>query len=131
MLVGIGIDCVQISRMEKSLKNEQFLQRVYSEQEQQMLAAASGAKLHSTAAANFAAKEAFLKAAGVGLGSFALSSIAVLRATSGQPYYLLSGKAQEYCEQNGITAHLSITHEAGLAMATAILEQQNAQGNRI
>lgn len=76
-------------------------------------------------AANFAAKEAFLKATGLGLAGFALADIAALRRESGAPYYAFTGSAADYMARNNLTAHLSLSHEkgtAGMAMAYCILE---------
>ena len=73
-IFGIGADLCQSSRMERCLQREAFLHRVFSAQEQALLAARSGKARWETAAANFAAKEAFLKACGVGLGGFALAA---------------------------------------------------------
>ena len=72
---------------------------------------------------NFAAKEAFLKAAGTGLGGFALTDLTVLRKESGAPYFALTGPAAEWTAANALTSHLSLTHENGLACAFVILEQ--------
>ena len=71
----------------------------------------------------FAAKEAFLKAAGTGLGGFALTDLTVLRKESGAPYFALTGPAAEWTAANALTPHLSLTHENGLACAFVILEQ--------
>ena len=73
--------------------------------------------------ANFAAKEAFLKACGTGLAGFALAEIGVLREASGAPRYALEGRAAAWAAANRVTAHLSLTPEAGLACAFAVLEQ--------
>ncbi len=56
-------------------------------EEQALLAALGDKHRAETAAANFAAKEAFLKAAGTGLGGFAMPELAVLRRESGAPYF--------------------------------------------
>ena len=85
-ILGIGVDLCAPARMERALGREAFLHRVFSPEEQAMLAARSGKAKWETAAANFAAKEAFLKACGKGLGGFALAEIAVLRRESGAPY---------------------------------------------
>lgn len=122
MTVGIGVDCTQIERIEKSIQQSHFVQRVFSAEEQALLAQRSGKRAAETAAGCFAAKEAFLKAAGVGLGGFALSDIAVLRHESGQPYYKLAGAPADYCAQHSITPLVSLTHEGGFAMAFAVFE---------
>ena len=85
MIRGVGTDLVQTDRLEKSLQNPSFVRYVYAPAEQKLLESRAGRRRLETAAANFAAKEAFLKAAGVGLGGFALSDLAVLRRASGAP----------------------------------------------
>ena len=124
MIRGVGIDAVQIARMKKSMARGHFAQRVFSAEERAALALLSEARRTESAAACFAAKEAFLKAAGRGLGGFALCDIAALRRESGAPYYALSGTAAAYLKENGLTAHLSLTHEGGLAIAVALLEEK-------
>lgn len=122
MILGIGTDLCQVSRMEKSLSRPAFAAHVFSLREQQLLDSRSGRTRWETAAANFAAKEAFLKACGTGLAGFALAEVEVLRGPSGAPYYQLSGRAGEWAASRQVTAHLSLTHEAGLACAFALLE---------
>lgn len=131
MIYGIGCDLCEITRTEKSLlgaHGETFARRVYGSREQAAL------KLPWTetppksqcrsAAADFAAKEAFLKAAGRGIGGFDLAEIQALRQESGAPYYALSGGAKAWLEENGLTAHLTLTHEGNMAMAVCILEKR-------
>lgn len=123
MIYGIGTDLCESARMERAIAREPFLQRVFSEEEQTLLISHTGKRRAETAAANFAAKEAFLKACGRGLGGFALSDIGVLRRESGAPYYALSGEAARWVQEQHLTAHLSLTHDAGLACAFTVLEQ--------
>lgn len=121
MIYGIGIDSTSVERMAGKLQKEHFVQRVFGEQERALIAQKK--KLTAqTAAANFAAKEAFLKAAGTGLGGFELADIQALRKESGAPEYRLSGTALEYITQNHIRPHLSITHEGDIATAFCIFE---------
>ena len=123
MIAGVGVDMVRIERMEKSLGSEAFWQRVFGEEERAFLLSLSPRKQPESAGANFAAKEAFLKACGTGIGGFALCEIQVLRAESGAPYYALTGQAAAWLEENRLTAHLSLSHDGGLAQAFTILEQ--------
>lgn len=126
MIYGIGVDGVDMARMAKSLARPRFVQRVFGEGERALLAAAPNARARcQTAAGCFAAKEAFLKANGLGLYGFALAQVQALRAKSGQPYYSLSGAAAAHCAALGLRAHLSITHEGGLALAFAVLEKDS------
>lgn len=121
-IYGIGVDLCQTARMEKSLEKEAFLRHTFAPAEWALLQSHRGKARVETAAANFAAKEAFLKAAGTGLGGFALADIAALRDAAGAPYYALTGTAAQWLAQNRLCAHLSLTHEAGLACAFAVLE---------
>lgn len=64
MILGVGIDLCDAGRMEKSITRQSFLDHVFAPKEQALLAALGDKHRAETAAANFAAKEAFLKAAG-------------------------------------------------------------------
>ena len=122
MIAGVGADMVRVERMEKSLASEAFWQRVFGAEERAFLKKLSPAR-KAASAANFAAKEAFLKACGKGLGGFALAEIQVLREKSGAPYYALRGAAAAHLAEKGLHAALSLSHEAGLALAFAVLEK--------
>lgn len=126
MIKGIGVDTTTVERVAESMQNEHFLQRVFSAEERALFAGRSEKHAAESAAGCFAAKEAFLKAAGRGLGGFALADIAVLRKESGAPYFVLAGEAAQFCKQNALRAHLSITHEGGLATAFVLLEENPA-----
>lgn len=128
MILGVGIDLCEAQRIEKSLKKASFCEYVYAPAEQALLAGLAGKRRAETAAANFAAKEAFLKAAGTGLGGFALAELALLRAENGAPYFELSGRAAAWAAQRGLTVHVSLTHEKGLASAIVVLEEHQPKG---
>ena len=132
MIFGIGCDLCAIPRMEKSLTGPHgaaFGRRVFGPEERLALGldpedpAPLTPRRIASAAADFAAKEAFLKACGTGIGGFALCEIQVLRKESGAPYYALTGQAADWLKQNRLTAHLSLSHDGGLAQAFTILEQ--------
>lgn len=104
-----GIDLVEIKRIEKSLKNPRFLKRIYSESELSQYA--DGNIPPQSAAGAFAAKEAFLKALGVGIFDIPLYEISVMHRPSGAPYFSLSGKAESLASTRGLSdIALSITH---------------------
>lgn len=121
---GLGMDLCEITRFEKVLeRGDGFLQRFYAPEEQAYLAG-RGAMVAQSAAAMFAAKEAFLKAAGIGIsGGVPLSDVAVHHEDSGRPVYALGGKALEVLHAMGAQeAWLSLSHEAGMAAAVCVLE---------
>lgn len=128
MILGIGIDLCAAARIEKSLGKPAFCDYVFAPAEQALLGSLGGKRRAETAAANFAAKEAFLKAAGTGLGGFALPELALLRAANGAPYFELSGRAAAWAKQRGLTVHVSLTHENGLASAVVVLEEHQPKG---
>jgi len=123
-MTGLGIDLCEIARIEAAVrKNDGFLTRYFTEEERAYLAARGNAAARS-AAAMFAAKEAFLKALGEGLGGgVALADVGVTHDERGCPGYALSPKARARMEAGGAqNALLSLTHEAGIAAAVCVLE---------
>ena len=123
-MTGIGIDLCEIARMERLLaKSDLFLQRYFAPEEQAYIQS-RGKTAAQSMAAMFAAKEALLKALGIGIdGSIPLTDICIHHAQSGQPCYRLSVAAQTVLEATGASrALLSITHEGGMAAAVALIE---------
>ena len=80
----------------------------------------------ASAAADFAAKEAFLKAAGTGLREpFSLREIEAVRQENGAPAYRFSGQTAAWVAQHRLRARLSLSHEGGMALAFCTLEEEN------
>ena len=122
MILGLGIDIVEVSRLEKWLKDNKLLQRFFSEEEiEYVLSKENGAA--RSLAVRFAAKEAFGKALGTGLAGIELKDIAVANDKTGRPFLKLSGTAlQVLKEKGGASIHLSLTHEKTTAAAVVIIE---------
>ena len=125
MLYGIGCDLCEIAHLEKSLTGAHaaaFIRRVYGEAERAALSLDEPLPA-GRSAANFAAKEAFLKAAGTGLREpFSLCEIEAVRLESGAPAYHFSGQTAEWMQAHGLAARLSLSHEGGMALAFCTLE---------
>ena len=117
MCKGLGLDLCQISRMEELAHDERFLARYFTEEEAAYIAS-RGACAAQTTAGIFAAKEAFVKALGVGV-TIPMRDVGVTHTVSGQPCYALTGKAAELA--SGCTCMLSISHEADMAVAVCII----------
>ncbi len=121
---GLGIDLCGVERIERELKRGYaFLHRFFTNSERAYIAS-RGQMGAQSAAAMFAAKEAFLKAVGTGIGGgIALDEIAVEHLPGGAPVYRLTGAAQARLGELGAErAFLSLTHEAGMAAAVCVIE---------
>ena len=116
----IGIDMVEISRIEKSLKNKLFLARYFGREEQKTFEKKLDFK---GVAGNFCAKEAFSKVLGTGIRDFSLSEVQILNDDLGAPHIHLSGNAKEICEKLGFkNFSVSITHTKATAAAVVLGE---------
>lgn len=128
MVVATGVDIAEIDRVERALDaahGERFRDRVYTPGEQRYCEGRRRGRGQSYAA-RFAAKEAVMKALGVGWGQHAAwCDIEVVRAKGGPPRIELSGAARETAARLGITRwSLSITHAAGMALAFVVAERE-------
>ena len=124
MIVGTGIDLVEIGRIQNSIDRygSRFLNRVYTVAEQAYCLRKR--KAAESFAARFAAKEAGAKALGTGI-SFGVNwlEIEVVRAPGGRPTLRFHGRAAQIAAAMGVVrSALSITHTAALAMASVVLE---------
>ncbi|UFS70891.1 holo-[acyl-carrier-protein] synthase [Geomonas sp. RF6] len=125
MIFGTGVDIVEIARFERFVKegNDPLFQRLFTAGE---LAYCSGKK-HSAQhyALRFAAKEAFLKALGTGLrAGLSWQDMEVVHDSMGKPSLSLRGRALElFREAGGVSCFLSLSHDAGCAVAMVILER--------
>lgn len=124
MIVGSGIDLVEVARIQKSVDRfgRRFLDRVFTESEQAYCLRKKN--FAESLAARFAAKEAAAKALGTGIShGVSWREIEVVRARSGEPGLRFSGRAAVVAMRRGVHhAALSLTHTAGLAAASVVLE---------
>ena len=125
MIVGTGIDLIEVKRIRQSLARfgDRFRSHVYTAGE---VAYCDARKVHSdeSYAARFAAKEAAAKALGTGIGmGVAWREIEVRRQPGRAPTVALSGRAAARAESLGVRSiTLSITHTAEYAMALVNME---------
>jgi holo-[acyl-carrier protein] synthase len=124
MIYGIGIDVIKINRFECSLARwgERLCRRIFTPQELSSCQAKARPGQHL--ALRFAAKEAFLKAIGVGMfQGIGWKEIEIANETSGRPHLVLSGKAKKICRDRGIKEiFVSISHEKDYGVAQVLLE---------
>ena len=116
--MNVGIDTVEIKRIEELLKKDAFLSRVFSAEEQKEFALKNNKSEHIAAA--FAAKEAFSKAIGTGIAGFALTEVSLLHFENGKPYLSFSGNALSIVKENNYAFDVSVTHTASVATAIVI-----------
>jgi holo-[acyl-carrier protein] synthase len=117
---SVGLDAVEVDRFRKVLaRTPGVAQRLFTDAER-----AYGERAKDPAprlAARFAAKEATMKALGVGLGAFKFHEVEVVRAESGKPSLRLTGAAADLAASQSVTElHLSITHTDRTAEAVVI-----------
>ena len=124
MILGSGIDLVEIGRIQQSLERygQRFLNRVYTSAEQAYCLRKR--KAAESLAARFAAKEAGAKALGTGISrGVNWLEIEVAREPGGRPTLRFHGRAAEIAARLGVVhTALSITHTSDLSMANVILE---------
>jgi holo-[acyl-carrier protein] synthase len=124
MIVGSGIDLVEIGRVQRSIDRygQRFLDRVYTAAEQAYCLRKR--KSAESFAARFAAKEAGAKALGTGIShGVNWLEIEVAREPGGRPTLQFHGRAAEFAARLGARrSSLSVTHTAELAMASVVLE---------
>jgi holo-[acyl-carrier protein] synthase len=121
-VVGLGVDVVDMDRFRTVLaRRPRLAERVFTEGERRY--AFSKADPVPRLAARFAAKEATMKALGVGLGAFRFADAEVVRAPSGEPSIRLGGRAIELAGERGATRlTLTMTHSDLVAVAFVVAE---------
>lgn len=119
MIVGIGIDIIEIPRIAAAVANDRFNSRVFTTKEFDQ-----GQHSPNRLAGFFAAKEALLKALGTGLAGFSWQEMEVGHDALGAPQFGVTGKVADYIAQKGVNRiHLSISHCREYAVSQVILEK--------
>jgi holo-[acyl-carrier protein] synthase len=123
MVRGVGIDIVEVPRIERAVARwgEAFLARVFTDRERAHAASAPGAV--QRLAGRFAAKEAVMKALGLGWRRMGWRDIEIGTDPLGKPVVVLRGEAAALASQLGITQWLvSISHTRQLAVAHVLAQ---------
>ncbi len=115
MIVGVGIDVVDVGRFRQTLeRTPRVRRRIFTEVEAQHPVA--------SLAARFAAKEALAKALGAP-GGLHWHNAEVRTDHSGRPTLSLSGSVAARASELGVrSVHVSLSHDAGVASAVVVLE---------
>jgi len=132
VIYGIGTDIVSIERIQNILNKNRdgFINRVLTEHEKALFA--NKADSAAFCAKRFAAKEAFSKALGTGIGRIvSFQDLTVRSNEHGKPYFMPSEKLRLYLQEKGIKhGHLSISDESQNAIAFVVLEALDDSGKQ-
>jgi holo-[acyl-carrier protein] synthase len=125
MIIGIGVDLVEVARLEKAIAQygARFLGRVFTAREVAYCEAT--ARRAERYAARFAAKEAARKAIGAATPVVALAwhDVEIISSSEGAPKLEFHGRAAELIKELEVArAHVSLSHTAEQAIAYVILE---------
>lgn len=124
MIIGIGVDICNVQRIAQLRQRygARFLDRIFTPVEQERCG--TGPACDERFAARFAAKEACMKALGVGWGpGIAFADIEVSTEDTGQPRLAMRGGAKQRADELGVRqVHVSLSHERDNAIAFIILE---------
>ena len=117
MIVGVGIDVVDIARFQQGLERTSGLR-------ERLFTPAERDRPLASLAARFAAKEALAKA--LGAPGLAWLDAEILNEASGDPRFHMHGAVRERASSLGVArVHVSMSHDAGIASAVVVLEGRN------
>lgn len=114
--LGIGNDIIEIKRIEKAIQKENFIKKVFTENEIKLFE--SKGKRAEFFAGRFAAKEAISKSLGTGFRDFSLTDIEILNNEIGKPFVIFKNGIESY---NKYFIDISISHCKEYATAVAII----------
>lgn len=119
MILGVGVDIVDLQRFARSLeRTPKLAERLFTVQERENAPA--------SLAGRFAAKEALIKAFG-GSGAMTWHDMEIVTNELGAPSFVLTGPAQTLAQARGMSSvHLSISHDANAAVAFVVAEGRTA-----
>ena len=129
MIVGLGVDVVGLERFEQAIRRAGVVERLFGEAERAGaerlgVEGLSGARAVEWLAGRFAAKEALAKALGAP-GGLVWTDVSVGSGASGRPELAMTGTVAARAAELGVgAAHVSITHDAGVAVAVVVLESE-------
>ncbi len=130
MIVGIGVDLVEVGRIERAVRRygARFVGRVFTDREADYCRA--GPRPEERFATRFAAKEAALKALGVGWSQgVRFLEAEISNNELGAPAVTFSGRALELSRELGVErVHVSMTHHRDFAIAQVVLEGREDSG---
>ena len=124
--IGIGVDIIKNNRVRSSLKNNNFIKRIFSKKE--ILISIKFANKTNYFSKRLAAKEAFVKALGTGFrDGLNFKDIEIFNDKSGKPHYLINSKIKNYIKKKNKVKNfelfLSISDEKEYSIAFTIIQK--------
>ena len=126
-IIGIGVDIIDNNRIKKSIKNQNFIKRVYTAKE--INTSKTVKNRVNFYAKRFAAKEAFVKALGTGFRkSLNFKDIEILNDNLGKPYYNMNNKIKKILKKisnsKSLDLFLSLSDEKSYSIAFATIQKK-------
>ncbi|MCR5439531.1 holo-[acyl-carrier protein] synthase [Selenomonas sp. WCT3] len=122
MILGVGTDIVEVSRVKKAIANPRFCERVYTEAERRYCES-RGMQRAQSYAARFSGKEAILKAFGTGLREGTMQEIEILPDELGCPQVKLTGQFARLADEKKVEkVWISLSHTKEYATAQCVME---------
>ncbi|KPB04125.1 holo-ACP synthase [Bacillus sp. CHD6a] len=117
MIIGTGVDIVELARIEKLMNRQpSFVDRILTPKEKERFLTLNEKRKVEFLAGRFAAKEAFSKAKGTGIGKeLSFQDMTIASTEKGRPYF-----SEPHTAENNV--HLSISHSEQYAIAQVIIE---------
>ncbi|TKD67463.1 holo-ACP synthase [Pseudalkalibacillus hwajinpoensis] len=119
MIIGIGIDLIELDRIQKAVeRNPSFPERILTSSEQEEYSKLSGHRSVEFLAGRFAAKEAYAKARGTGIGKLSFQDITIKKSPEGAPYIETLSEGERI--------HITISHTRQHAVSQIIIESSSS-----
>jgi holo-[acyl-carrier protein] synthase len=123
MIFGIGVDVLEAARIQRTLERfgERFIEHLLMPEERAQLARTQ--RRERFLAMRFAAKEAIVKAMGTGFAhGMWIRDVGVVQNAWGRPEVVFSARGEQVRRALGVgESHVTLTDEAGLVVAVAVL----------
>lgn len=125
-IIGIGVDAVDIGRFAAMIeRTPSTLDRIFTAEEREYVSGLSDPT--PSLAARFAAREAAMKALGVGLGAFGLHDVWIRNESSGRPVLVVEGSAGRISQEAGVSRwDVSLTHTSTIAIAYVTASRESS-----
>ena len=126
-ILGIGVDIIENSRIDKSLKNNLFIKRIFSNSE--ILIGKKTKDKSNYYSKRFAAKEAFSKAIGTGFrNNLNFNDISIVNDKMGKPSFIITEKIKKIIKKefkvSSFNFFLSISDEKKYSIAYVVLQKK-------